>query len=99
VVCLETLEHIPEETLGVALDNLRAALSRKGLLFVSVCLNDVPGWDSDPTHVTIHDRKWWETRFISAGFTDHYFTVQKLRHFRMFVQHNGLFVLTSAGET
>lgn len=97
VVCLETLEHIPEESVGVALANLRQGIAPGGLAFLSICLNDVPGWSEDPTHVTIHDRSWWLRALHLAGFAQHDPAVGQLRRFRMWQRHNGLFVITPCG--
>jgi cyclopropane fatty-acyl-phospholipid synthase-like methyltransferase len=94
VVCLETLEHIPEDALDTCLANIARAMPETGLAFLSICLDDVPDWGSDPTHITIHSRSWWFDRLTAFGFTQHDATVRELRKYRMFRDHNGLFVVS-----
>lgn len=94
LVCLETLEHIPEDSLDEAFGNIAFAMSDNGLAFLSICLDDVPDWESDPTHITIHSRSWWLDKLASYGFIQHDATVRELRKYRMFSQHNGLFVVS-----
>lgn len=93
VTCFETMEHIPEEHVGVALENLRLAMARPGgTLLLSICLDSVPGWESDPTHVTIKSRQWWGHRLMEAGFFLEEERVRDFRRYRMFRNHNGIFV-------
>ena len=94
VICLETLEHIPEDRLEFALENIRVAMTDTGRALLSICLDDVPGWDEDPTHVTIHDRRWWLARLAEANLHVATGAESAFRRYRMFKPHNGLFLVT-----
>lgn len=94
VVCLETLEHIPEHALEPCFSNLALAMSDNGLAMLSICLDDVPNWESDPTHITIHPREWWFEKLTQFGFQIHEASERQIRHYRMFKSHNGIFVVS-----
>lgn len=70
LVCAwEVMEHIPEDALGIFLENVEKHLSPEGQFIGSVATFP----DSDPEtgavwHVTLHERSWWKERFLSAGF-------------------------------
>lgn len=94
VTCFETMEHIAQESVPVALANLRRAMEPGGHMVLSICLEDVPDWQTDPTHITIKSREWWVERFREADFVMHDASVLKFRHYRMFANHNGIFVVS-----
>lgn len=94
VICLETMEHIPEESLADCWENLRWCISENGLALLSICLEDVPNWNSDPTHITMHDRGWWSEQLAEAGLRTHPEAEAYVRRFRMFKSHGGIFVVS-----
>lgn len=93
LTCYETLEHIPEEQVERALWSLFECLKPGGVGLLTICTDDRPGWESDPTHVTIRPRAWWADRLALAGFVanDRYALLKK---FHLFADHGGVFVVT-----
>lgn len=96
VVCLETLEHIPEEYTQRALDHLRGVMAPDGYGFFAICLTDVEGWESDPTHINMHDYGWWLKQLTIAGFKVCGSLTGEVRRYRMYNRHPGVFVVTLA---
>lgn len=99
VTCLETLEHIREETTLLALDNLRnlwVPEGGKGLFAICVMEND--GWESDPTHINIHPRDWWTKRLEEKGFEIDYEAIEWIRTFSMYKKHEGVFVVSGVSD-
>lgn len=93
VTCLETLEHIDEEHVGWALRHLYNLLVPEGEAVLTICVEGQPGWDTDPTHVTIRRRAWWERRLEGAGFVPDPVRADELRRFWLFSAHLGVFVV------
>jgi cyclopropane fatty-acyl-phospholipid synthase-like methyltransferase len=96
-VCLETMEHIPEHQVDRALGNVFNLVKPGSQVLLTICTDKQPGWDSDPTHVTIKPREWWLDRLINAGFgISAYDRIcqDRLRQFWLFSQHDGVFVVT-----
>lgn len=92
--CFETMEHIPEEFVDKALDKIRDMLVEGGRGLFTICTSDRPGWDTDPTHVTIHPRGWWEERLEQAEFKRDRERETWLReNFWLFREHSGIFVV------
>lgn len=75
IICSETLEHIPEEFLDSAIENIFDTSKKYALL-------DMPfegeEGGKDKTHITIHNREWWNEK-ISPYFT--YETTDQLQRF------------------
>lgn len=97
ITCFETLEHIPEESVDAALHVLYSALKPGGVALLTICTDDRPGWDSDPTHVTIKSRDWWSARLEHAGLWPNTETARReefLRQFHLFADHGGVFVVS-----
>lgn len=92
VTCLETLEHIPEESVPQALDHIYYNVRRGGRVLLTICVAEQPDTDSDPTHVTIRPRSWWEEK-LSQQFHTLQSHEDRLRSFWLFSQHKGVFVL------
>lgn len=93
-VCLETMEHIPEDKVDVALEKIHKSLTRDGWGLFTICTSDRPGWETDPTHITIHPREWWEDRLELAGFSrDREREVWLKDNFWLFREHSGIFVV------
>lgn len=93
LTCYETLEHIPEQHVDTALEVLFECLKPGGVALLTICTDDRPGWDSDPTHVTIKPRQWWSDRLTKIGFR-HDDRYQFLKKFHLFKDHGGVFVVS-----
>ena len=91
VTCIETLEHVPEESVKRALKHLYELLEPGGSLLATICVEGQPGWDSDPTHVTIKPPEWWEYELALAGFEPDYGREALVRRWWLFSQHRGVF--------
>lgn len=94
-VCLETMEHIPENQVDQALANIARLVEPGSQVLFAICTDKQPGWDSDPTHVTIRSRDWWTERLNRAGlvFTNEGAATQRrLGEFWLFYEHDGVFV-------
>lgn len=92
--CFETMEHIPEEQVDHALGRIYKSLAPGARGLFTICTSDRPGWDSDPTHVTIHPREWWENRLDEAGFKRDLDKEVWLReNFWLFREHSGIYVV------
>lgn len=95
-VCLETMEHIPEDQVGQALLNIFHLVEPGSQVLFTICTDKQPGWDSDPTHVTIKTHEWWQHMLEKCGFHYGYDDIKrqnKLGHFWLFSQHDGVFVV------
>lgn len=95
--CFETMEHIPEEFVQRALTHVRNLLRSggHGRVLFTICTDKQPDWASDPTHVTIRPREWWEEQLDDAGFaytTKDAWMEKEFRRFWLFSQHDGVFV-------
>lgn len=97
--CFETMEHIPhvraengEFKTGIAIKHMYDNLKPGGRLVMTICTEDQPGWDSDPTHVTIRSHDFWRVLFESYGFVYDASAVLHLTRFWLFEFHNGVFV-------
>jgi SAM-dependent methyltransferase len=71
MMCFEVLEHIDDPV--DALHALRARLRQEGtLIFSTPNLEPRSLWKdprtSDPTHVSVHGRAWWDGAVQAAGF-------------------------------
>lgn len=93
VTCFETLEHIDESYVDNALGCIRDTLAPEGRALLTICTSDQPDWDTDPTHVTIYPRQWWEQRLWRAGFQLDEALVERIRTFWLFHRHDGVFVV------
>lgn len=99
LTCLETLEHIPEEHVDRALGHLHDLLEPGGHALLTICTDSQPGWDTDPTHVTIKPAAWWRLQLGRAGFARMTRPVEELRRFWLFSLHHGVFVVQRPGDT
>lgn len=92
--CYETMEHIPEEDVDKVLAKLKDSLAEGGRGLFTICTSDRDGWDTDPTHITIYPREWWEERLEQAGFLRRRGDEDWLRtNFWLFRNHSGIFVV------
>jgi cyclopropane fatty-acyl-phospholipid synthase-like methyltransferase len=94
VTCFETMEHIPEEHVQNAFGNLKIAMRPDAILVLSICLDTVPNWETDPTHITMKSRQWWKQQLDRADFQLHEMSALAFRQFRMFHNHDGIFVVS-----
>lgn len=93
-VCLEVMEHIPENRVDHALGFIRNSLTAGGRALFAICTEDRHGWDSDPTHITMHSRDWWAQRLDRIGFVRDHEKEAWLTDFWAFKGHNGVFVVS-----
>lgn len=93
ITCYETMEHIPEHQVVQTLGHIYDRLNPGGRALFTICLSDREGWETDPTHVTIHDRSWWEERLAAAGFQDDQEAFRRIKEFYLYRDHNGIFAL------
>lgn len=93
VTCFETLEHIPPDMADRAVAHLWNLLRPGGLAILTICVAGQPGADSDPTHVNVVARDFWENLFREAGWEPVPHLLRQLRWFWLFSQHKGVFVL------
>lgn len=94
VTCFETMEHIEESAVDSALVSISNAVAPGGEVLLTICTSGQPGWDSDPTHVTIRDRDWWTERLAAAGLERNLVAEERIRQFWLFSRHDGVFVGT-----
>ncbi len=92
VTCLETMEHLSEEHVPNALGTMERAARPGGWVVLTICTEDQPGWDTDPTHVTIKSREWWLEQFAVTGLVHTPEKEDALRRFWLFSAHRGVFV-------
>jgi hypothetical protein len=57
VICTEVLEHIPEENIDKAIDNLYEIAKEYLVLTIDFTKGDMDA------HITVHPREWWEEKF------------------------------------
>jgi SAM-dependent methyltransferase len=96
-LCFETMEHIPEKHLDVALGHIFDLLAHGGQALFGICTSTRPGWDSDPTHVTIKSREWWIREIKRAGFVftqDDLLNEVFLKQHWLFSEHDGVFAVS-----
>lgn len=96
LTCFETLEHIPEELVDESLKSISLLMKDGGKALLSICLVDTPGWETDPTHVTIKTRQWWVEKLNDAGFLVEQSDLDWVKSFRMFKHHPGVFCISKA---
>ncbi len=65
VLCLDVLEHLPQEQSVPALKEL-CRVSRRWIL-LNICYWTDSNARKDPTHINLHSRGWWQKRFVQAG--------------------------------
>jgi SAM-dependent methyltransferase len=93
VTCFETLEHVPAVHSGTAAQHLWSALKPGGLAILTICVEGQPGADTDPTHVNVAPRSYWDDLFAEQGWTVEEEMLRQLRWFWLFSQHRGVFCL------
>lgn len=97
VTCFETLEHIPAEHAKRALEHIIRLLKPGGTAVLTICVEGQPDPHSDPTHVNVVSREWWEQLFDKLPVIVDYYKVRQLRKFWLFSAHQGVFVLRMPG--
>lgn len=69
VTAFDILEHIPEQLLPYAVQNLWQA-TRRYLIVIPACYEEGTSYDpGDALHVVFHPKNWWENLFKSCGVT------------------------------
>lgn len=91
--CFETMEHIEESLVPNALGKIKKMLKPGSLGVFSICTDEQPGWDSDPTHVCIRSYNWWNYKLIDAGFVLRPELIEKFKLFHLFKDHQGIYVV------
>ena len=95
VTCLETLEHIVPATTDIALTNLRNLWKPEGGVGLwAICVEENEGWETDPTHVNVQPRRWWEDKLREHDIYVDKAKVEWVRTFSQFRNHEGVFVVS-----
>lgn len=95
VTCLETLEHINPVRTDTALGNLKNFWKPEGGVGLwAICVEENEGWESDPTHINIHPRRWWEDKLREHDIYVDKAAIEWVRTFSQFRNHNGVFVVS-----
>ena len=92
VTCFETMEHLPEDKVDVAIGHIREAMKPDGYALLTICVEGQPDTTSDPTHVTIKPPIWWTERFMRAGFEPLPGIARLVQQWWLFRHHKGVFV-------
>lgn len=90
--CFETMEHIQEDRVVDSIEKISKMVTSGSLGVFSICTEDQPGWDSDPTHVCIKSYEWWAER-LSAKFALREDLREAFKRFHLFKDHKGIFVV------
>jgi SAM-dependent methyltransferase len=94
ITCFETLEHIGDHAANRAVQTILELLKPGGHALLTICLEGHPGWDTDPTHVNIRPREYWEKRLDAAGFLLEDHIANHLRsEYWLFSAHEGVFTV------
>jgi hypothetical protein len=65
--CFDTLEHLPEDSIEGALQELRRVTTKRLILTVGTFPSYWRGCSGEPLHLTVHPHEWWEERFGVLG--------------------------------
>jgi 2-polyprenyl-3-methyl-5-hydroxy-6-metoxy-1,4-benzoquinol methylase len=93
LTCMETLEHIPPEHAERAVQHLWDLLEPGGRALLTICVEGQPGWNTDPTHLNVVPRVYWQQLFERQGWRVLHRKARYLKQFWLFSQHKGVFVL------
>jgi 2-polyprenyl-3-methyl-5-hydroxy-6-metoxy-1,4-benzoquinol methylase len=92
VTCFETLEHIKARSVRQAVQHLWNVTKPGGVLLATICTVGQPDISSDPTHVSVVPREWWERLLTDIGFVEEPVLADQLRWFWLFANHAGVFL-------
>lgn len=93
VTSFETFEHIHAKETDRAIGHVRNLLRSGGAALLNICVAGQPGWDTDPTHVNVIERAWWEEKFAQHGFLRDRDVERRLKEFHLFTNYLGTFVV------
>lgn len=93
LTCIETLEHVATEQAPQALKHIWTLLRPGGYAFLAICVEGRPGADSDPTHVNVVPREWWEPVLERQGFVRDYAREDQIKEYHLFSHHGGVFIV------
>ena len=65
VICYDVLEHLNENEVSQAINELKRVSSK--WILASVCFIGDPNYPLDPSHKTYKSRTWWEHHFKKQG--------------------------------
>lgn len=99
VTCFEVLEHLPAASAPAAIGHILNSLKPGGSAVLTICVEGQPDPQSDPTHVNVAPREWWEALFDKTDVVVDYYKARQLRKFWLFSAHKGIFVLTKPSLT
>ena len=68
VVCMDVLEHIPEEDALDALKEMRRVGSVAYIFAIALTLEKEPVGKKVLSHITVKSADWWINKFIEAGY-------------------------------
>ena len=69
IICVDVMEHVPEQYIGAVLSNFRQFAAK--FVFLSICLvpdNFGSVLVNEPLHLTVKDHYWWFEQFASHGY-------------------------------
>jgi ubiquinone/menaquinone biosynthesis C-methylase UbiE len=68
VVCMDVLEHIPEEDVLDVLKEMRRVGNTAYVYAIALTLEKEPVGKKVLTHITVKNADWWIDKFIEAGY-------------------------------
>jgi hypothetical protein len=72
LICLDLLEHLPEEDMVTCINNIGKNLSVDGKAIIRIGTDDLDCFEEDPTHQTKKSFEWWIEKFSSCGLNLYY---------------------------
>lgn len=67
VVCCDLLEHLSEENIDLAIQNILNHLDDNGKAIIKIGVDEIRDFDTDPTHITRKSFFWWHRKIESFG--------------------------------
>lgn len=95
-ICFETMEHIDEKFVDIALSRIHDSITPDGYALFTICTAEQPNPYDDPTHVTIKPRDWWTARLGGNGLHRVSELEGRFQSFYLFSAHQGVFVCRKA---
>ena len=78
VVCLDVMEHIPEEGIDDTLNEIKRVGKHNGLNLINISLREEEfKYGNETLHVTVKPSKWWVNKFWDFNFQPIQFALSK----------------------